>query len=178
MVVLLIDRHAIRYHILVNPTGRLMKWRAVDWCVELNNLFTKARKIYLPQCLTDTFSKVKNGRKGSNRLIEQIILKSPLVQVYRNVQGIIEKNFELTHHTTNHTPPNMKKTFAKLLKHLSLNSPHIVSIGRKSHHQIDNLHNKWGDVVQKMAWGEWEATENDSSESNRAELGDITVELA
>ncbi|KIN93625.1 hypothetical protein M404DRAFT_35937 [Pisolithus tinctorius Marx 270] len=34
-------RHAIRYHILVNPTGRPMKWRAVDWCVELNNLFTK-----------------------------------------------------------------------------------------------------------------------------------------
>lgn len=37
------SRHAIRYHLLVNPTGRKMKWRAVDWCVELNNLFTKVR---------------------------------------------------------------------------------------------------------------------------------------
>lgn len=32
-----IDRHAIRYHILINPTGHPMKWRAMDWCVELNN---------------------------------------------------------------------------------------------------------------------------------------------
>ncbi|KIK21475.1 hypothetical protein PISMIDRAFT_12245 [Pisolithus microcarpus 441] len=57
-------RHAIRYHILVNLTGRPMKWRAVDWCVELNNLFTK----------------VKNGGKNSNRSVERIILESPLVQ--------------------------------------------------------------------------------------------------
>jgi len=35
------DSRAVRYHILVNPTGQPMKWRAVDWCVELNNLFTK-----------------------------------------------------------------------------------------------------------------------------------------
>lgn len=29
---------------LVNPTGKEKKWRGVDWCVELNNLFTKVRK--------------------------------------------------------------------------------------------------------------------------------------
>ncbi|KAF9234422.1 hypothetical protein BU15DRAFT_14021, partial [Melanogaster broomeanus] len=103
-----------------------MKWRAVDWCVELNNLFTK----------------VKNGGKGSNRSIERIILESPLVQVYRNVQGIIERNFELTHLTTNHAAPDMKKTFMKLLKHLALNSPHEVTIGRKSHHGISDLHDE------------------------------------
>ena len=102
---------------------------------------------------------------------------SPLVQVYQNVQGLVEKNFELTHHTTNHVPPNMKKPFTKLLKHLSLNSPHIVSMGRKSHHQIDDLHNKWGDMTQKIACGECETKENDSSESNRAEVDNITVEL-
>lgn len=34
-------RHAVRYHILVNPTGKDKKWRGVDWCVELNNLYTK-----------------------------------------------------------------------------------------------------------------------------------------
>ena len=93
---------------------------------------------------------------------------------------MIEKNFELTHHTTNHAPPDMKKTFAKLLKHLSLNSPHIVSMGRKSRHQIDDLHNKWGDTAQKIMHGEWEAMENknNSSENSRAEPDDITIELA
>ena len=120
---------------------------------------------------------MKNGGKGSNRSVEWIILELPLVKVYRNVQGLVEKNFKLTHHTTNHAPPNMKKTFAKFLKHLSLNSPHIVSMGRKSHHQIDDLHNKWGDMTQKIACGECETKENDSSESNRAEVDNITVEL-
>ena len=91
---------------------------------------------------------------------------------------MVKKNFELTHHTTNHRPPDMKKTFAKLLKHLSLNFLHIVSIGRKTCHQIDDLHNKWGEMAQKAACSEWEVTENDTSENNRAELDDITAELA
>ncbi|KAG1906319.1 uncharacterized protein F5891DRAFT_1182571 [Suillus fuscotomentosus] len=38
-------KHAVRYHILVNPTGKPMKWRAVDWCVELNNLFMKVHQL-------------------------------------------------------------------------------------------------------------------------------------
>ncbi|KAF8430434.1 hypothetical protein L210DRAFT_3651858 [Boletus edulis BED1] len=41
---------AVCYHLLVNPMGQPMKWRGVDWCIELNNLFTK----------------VKNGGKGPN----------------------------------------------------------------------------------------------------------------
>jgi hypothetical protein len=32
---------AIRYNILINPTGKAGKFRGVDWCVELNNLYTK-----------------------------------------------------------------------------------------------------------------------------------------
>ncbi|KAG1804312.1 uncharacterized protein BJ212DRAFT_1254452, partial [Suillus subaureus] len=34
-------RHAVHYHVLINPNGKVMRWQAVDWCVELNNLFTK-----------------------------------------------------------------------------------------------------------------------------------------
>ncbi|KAI6097502.1 hypothetical protein F5141DRAFT_1011335, partial [Pisolithus sp. B1] len=37
----LIDRCAICYHILINPMGHPTKWQAMDWCIELNNLFTK-----------------------------------------------------------------------------------------------------------------------------------------
>jgi hypothetical protein len=32
---------AIRMNILINPTGQPGKFRAVDWAVELLNLFTK-----------------------------------------------------------------------------------------------------------------------------------------
>ncbi|KAI6016331.1 hypothetical protein BKA83DRAFT_4022066, partial [Pisolithus microcarpus] len=34
-------KHTIWYHWPVNPTGKEMKWHAIDWCIELNNLFTK-----------------------------------------------------------------------------------------------------------------------------------------
>lgn len=45
----MLDRKAIRMNILVNPSGKKRKWRAVDWVVEHNNLFTKVR---LAVCLT------------------------------------------------------------------------------------------------------------------------------
>ncbi|KAI5985174.1 hypothetical protein EDD15DRAFT_2125977, partial [Pisolithus albus] len=112
--------------ILINPTGHPTKWRVVDWCVELNNLFTK----------------VKNGGKGSNRSVKQIIMESPLVQVYRNLQVSVQQNFGHTHLATNHTPPDMKKTFAKVQERLALNSPHEIIPGRKSHYQVEDLGDK------------------------------------
>ncbi|KAI6017947.1 hypothetical protein BKA83DRAFT_4464994 [Pisolithus microcarpus] len=112
-------RHAIRYHILVNLTGRPMKWRAVDWCVELNNLFTK----------------VKNGGKNSNRSVERIILESPLVQVYRNLQGLVQRDFSHAHLTTSHAPPDMRQTFRKI-QHQQ------ITYLLKSHHQVEDLQDK------------------------------------
>ena len=47
-------RRAIRYSILVNPTGKKGKFHAIDWCVEFNNLFMK----------------VINGSKYSNHTID------------------------------------------------------------------------------------------------------------
>ncbi|KAG1892850.1 uncharacterized protein F5891DRAFT_986368 [Suillus fuscotomentosus] len=108
-------RRAIRYHILVNPTGKETSWRAVDWCVELNNLFTK----------------VKNGGKGPNRTVERIFLESPLVHAYRNAQTMIQKNFLLAHLTAKHAGPNMRKTFELLSIQLAKQSPHIPTPSRK-----------------------------------------------
>ncbi|KIK75245.1 hypothetical protein PAXRUDRAFT_786856 [Paxillus rubicundulus Ve08.2h10] len=94
-------KRAVRYHILVNPTGKEKKWCAVDWCVELNNLFTKAQQ-------------VKNGGKVSNHTVERILLESPLVQVYRNIQTLIQKNFDHTHLSSKHGDVDMAKSFKKL----------------------------------------------------------------
>ncbi|KIK75702.1 hypothetical protein PAXRUDRAFT_93458, partial [Paxillus rubicundulus Ve08.2h10] len=96
--------------ILVNPTGKVMKWCAVDWCVELSNLFMK----------------VKNGGKGSNRTVQRILLESPLVQVYHNIQWMVQQTFEHTHLTTNRADLDMTKTFSKMLEQFALNSPHVV----------------------------------------------------
>ncbi|KAI5999218.1 hypothetical protein EDD15DRAFT_2135981, partial [Pisolithus albus] len=112
--------------ILINPTGHPTKWRAVDWCVELNNLFTK----------------VKNGGKGSNRSVERIIMESPLVEVYRKLQTSVQKNFGHTHLATNHSPPDMRKTYEKVQERLALNSPHKMLPGRTSRYQVDDLGDK------------------------------------
>ncbi|KIJ09813.1 hypothetical protein PAXINDRAFT_17114 [Paxillus involutus ATCC 200175] len=158
-------KRAIRYHMLVNPNGKVLKWRAVDWCVKLNNLFTK----------------VKNGGKGSNRTVERILLESPLVQVYRNIQGMIQKNFDHSHLTTKHGDPNMKKTFDKLLEKFALNSPHVVSVGRKSQHEIMDLNDKGREMMERAETAQGEGGEGrdeggDEGE-DRALLEDVVVEL-
>ncbi|KAG1883257.1 hypothetical protein F4604DRAFT_1502555, partial [Suillus subluteus] len=124
-------RQAIRYHILGNPTGKGTSWRAVDWCVELNNLFTK----------------VKNGGKGPNHMVERIFLESPLVQAYRNAQTMIQKNFLLAHLTLKHTRPNMRKTFELLSIQLAKQSPHIPSPSRKSRFLIVDLIDKGREMM-------------------------------
>ncbi|KIO00028.1 hypothetical protein M404DRAFT_153560 [Pisolithus tinctorius Marx 270] len=159
-------RHAIHYHILVNPTGRPMKWRAVDWCVKLNNLFTK----------------VKNGGKGSNCSVERIILESPLVQVYRNLQGLVQQNFSHMHLTTSHAAPDMRKTFAKIQERLVLNSPHVVCLGRKTRHQVEDLYDKGREMMENAMRGEV-LVENEGDagdifeEFEGSALDDIMVEL-
>ncbi|KIJ58559.1 hypothetical protein HYDPIDRAFT_102417 [Hydnomerulius pinastri MD-312] len=147
---------------LVNPTGKVMKWQAVDWCVELNNLFTK----------------VKNGGKGPNRTVERIFLESPLVQVYRNVQSLIQKNFDHTHLTTRHGDPDMTKTFDVLRKWLAKNSLHVVSPGRKSQYGVQDLFDKGREMMEKAAHGEAvdEDEGNDEGEG-RANMEDVIVEL-
>ncbi|KAI6126585.1 hypothetical protein F5141DRAFT_982122, partial [Pisolithus sp. B1] len=112
--------------ILINPMGHPMKWQAMDWCVELNNLFMK----------------VKNRGKGSNQSVEKIVLESPLVQVYQNLQALVQQDFSHTHLTTSHMPPDTRKTFTKVQEQLALNSLHKVSSGRKSHYQVDELGDK------------------------------------
>ncbi|KAG1736672.1 uncharacterized protein EDB91DRAFT_1337407 [Suillus paluster] len=155
-------KRTVRYHILINPNGKAMKWRAVDWCVELNNLFTK----------------VKNGGKGSNRTVERIFLESPLVQAYRNIQVMVQKNFLHAHLTTNHAAPNMTKTFEGLSIKMAAQSPHTVVLGRKTRCEIPDLIDKGRDMMEKAARGEStnEFSEMDVREEG-AEIEDILMEL-
>ncbi|KAF8120000.1 hypothetical protein EV363DRAFT_1408618 [Boletus edulis] len=149
-------KRAIRYHLLVNPTGRPMKWRAVD-------------------CIAH---QVKNGGKGSNRTVERIILESPLVQVYRNLQKIVETNFDLTHLTTNHAAPVMAKTFKVLQDKLLSSTPHIVRCGRKSRHIIDDLGDKGLALLEKgIQWEANEDTKGLEDSEDKAELEDVLADI-
>ncbi|KAG2050831.1 hypothetical protein BDR06DRAFT_891007, partial [Suillus hirtellus] len=149
--------------ILINPTGKPMKWHAVDWCVELNNLFTK----------------VKNGRTGSNHTIEQIFIELPLVQAYQNTQAIVQKNFLHAHLTTDHAAPNMIKSFQGLSNKMVAQSPHTVVLGRKTCCEIPDLVDKGREMVEKAAWGEGNNESNVEMEvrGEGAEMEDILIEL-
>jgi hypothetical protein len=117
------SRHAIRYSMLINPTGMKGKFRAVDWCVELNNLFTK----------------VINGGKFSIHTVDRILLESPLVQVYCNLHEAFQKHFLHTHLSSRKSEANMVQTFAELCKHFKKYQPYNIQLGCSSKMCISEL---------------------------------------
>ncbi|KAG1862649.1 hypothetical protein F4604DRAFT_1957361 [Suillus subluteus] len=145
-------KRAVCYHILINPTGKKGKFRGVDWCVELNNLFTK----------------VINGGKGLNRTVARIILESPLVQIYRNLHGNFQSNFLHNNLSTQHGESNMAKTFQALCTYMAGHSANEVKHRRKSHHRVPDL----------LAKGQELMSAGDGVDIvDRAEEGDVDVDM-
>ncbi|KAF8986463.1 hypothetical protein BDQ17DRAFT_1259648 [Cyathus striatus] len=142
-------KKAVHYNILINPTGKPGKFRAVDWCVELNNLFTK----------------VEYGGSSSNHTVDHIIKESPLVEAYRSIRTSIEQNFALSHLTSAHTDPDMTKTFDVLRQHLEHHKPHRRVLGCKSKYCIPDPIEKGMNLFLKenMVTG---------ADGNRGEVGD------
>ncbi|KAG1779313.1 hypothetical protein EV702DRAFT_1178476 [Suillus placidus] len=157
-------KRAVRYDIMVNPTGKKGKFRGVDWCVELNNLFTK----------------VINGGKGSNHTVPRIIMESPLIQIYRNLHTMFQNDFLHTHKTTQHGEANMSKTFQILCGHMSKHSVNEVVNGRGSHHSIPDILAKGQELMEKSSMdnkdGEQEAAVGEG-EDECPSVDDVAVEL-
>lgn len=128
------------------------------------------------------YYKVKNGGKGPNRTVDHVLLESPLVQVYCNIQVQVQKNFRHTHITTQHSQPDMRRTFDSLCEKLAKSSPHTVLLGRTSSLGIVDLNDKGREMMDKheLPKGELER-EDDSLEEDTAqdiaEMDDVVVEL-
>ncbi|KIJ10040.1 hypothetical protein PAXINDRAFT_164302 [Paxillus involutus ATCC 200175] len=99
----------IRMNLLCNPTGKAFAFRAVDWLVERNNLYTKV---------------IFRGA-GPNGTLEHIIKESPLIEVYRNCHVTMENAFHLQHCTIRHAPPSMTKTIRKLTALIKEKHSHV-----------------------------------------------------
>ncbi|KAG2048470.1 hypothetical protein BDR06DRAFT_895491 [Suillus hirtellus] len=139
------------YHILINPTGKKSKFHRVDWCIELNNLFTK----------------VINGGKGSNCTVACIIFESPLVQIYCNLHGNFQSNFLHNNLLIQHGESNMAKTFQALCTYMRY-STNEVKHGRKSHHRVSDLLAKGQELM---------STGDGVDIVNRAEEGAMDVDV-
>ncbi|KAG6380521.1 hypothetical protein JVT61DRAFT_8685 [Boletus reticuloceps] len=128
----------------------------------------------------DYVVQVKNGGTGPNRTVERILLESPLVQAYRNAQAMIQRNFLHTHLTIKHSDSNMTKTFKGLTTRLEVHSPHMVTIGRKSHHEIIDMMDKGQELMERAIHSEVDSSNNDpiiDSVKETIGLDDVLVEL-
>jgi hypothetical protein len=130
-------RHAIRYNMLVNPTGRPAAFRGVDWVVELLNLYTKS--IF--------------GGQGSNYTKWRVIEESVLVELYRCCHSNIERNFGLTSLTTRHAPPDLTKTVGKMQTYFDSHAPNQHTAGRKTAYSIPDMLNRGQGLVYGAAAG-------------------------
>ncbi|KAG1754913.1 uncharacterized protein EDB91DRAFT_1042621, partial [Suillus paluster] len=110
----------VRTNLLCNPTGKPLAFRAVDWVVKRNNLYTKV---------------IFRGG-GPNGTLDHIIKESPLIEVYRSCHVTMENAFHLQHHTIRHAPPDMTKTIQKLTARIKQKNSHTKKEGRSALHSI------------------------------------------
>lgn len=94
---------------LLNPTGRPDGFCAVDWVVELNNLYTK----------------VVYGGKFSNCTLHLMIKQSPLIEVFCSVHYLIEDWLHITKHTKNHVSHNMENILRRLMMYMKEGNAHV-----------------------------------------------------
>ncbi|KAF9642785.1 hypothetical protein BDM02DRAFT_3105232 [Thelephora ganbajun] len=152
-------------HLLINPTGQLGKFRAVDWAVELLNLFTK-----------DTHS-----GSYSNKTIENILKESPLVEMYRQLGKMIEGNFCMTKKTTKHQGPDMKRTFEEILLLMKTNGTHVMEQGHESRFTVNrNLEIGLESIQQTakgMRVGAGASENNENTQPRGLETGEDNADL-
>ncbi|TFK62852.1 hypothetical protein BDN72DRAFT_872441 [Pluteus cervinus] len=106
----------IRMNLLCNPTGKPHAFRAVDWLVERNNLYTK----------------VIFGGTGSSHTIQHIIKESNLIELYRQCHVTMERGFFLTNRTIHHKHPDMTLTISELRSLIRQHKALIPTPGRSA----------------------------------------------
>ncbi len=150
-------KRAVRYSMLVNPSGKAGCFRATYWCVELANLQTKT---------------IHCG-EGSNHTINRILTESPLIKVYYSIFHTVERNLGLRSLTTRHGKPDMTSTFRALGMYMQKNSPYTFECGRDSEHSIPDVMDKGLQALVVVVG--MDGTERENGE----ELGvSIDVEMA
>ncbi|KAI0040178.1 hypothetical protein FA95DRAFT_1503220, partial [Auriscalpium vulgare] len=145
---------AIRLNWLCNPTGKRGKFRAIDWLVERNNLYTKS--IY--------------GGKNSNHTVSRIIDESAIIETYQSCIDNMETNFQLTSRTVSHTDPGMQRTLAKLAEYIKEHAPHEQKPGRKVAYEIVNKMSKGLDILSEQAIDSEDEMEVDESDRDEDDV--------
>ncbi|KAI0038958.1 hypothetical protein FA95DRAFT_1504832, partial [Auriscalpium vulgare] len=130
-------KRAVRYNCLVNPTGKPNAFRAVDWLVELNNLFTK-----------DTY-----GGSGSNYTKKRVITESILIEIYRACHKKIERDLHLSGLTSAKGKKDLTTTFKKLGDYIRDTSrANEYQRERKTSYSVSNMLDKGVSMYETEGW--------------------------
>ena len=128
----------------------------MDWCIELNNLYTKVSRILhaSPLHVTEYTPKTMNVVAGSNKTMTNLVKESVLIEVFRDCHLTLEKNLVLNHLTTHHTEPDMTATFQALAGAMDRTSPHVHIRGRKALFEIADMIDQGLEGLMASNWGE------------------------
>lgn len=129
-------------NILINPTGCPGKFRAVDWAVELLNLFTKVCQVQTCVSMNAHIQQVTYSGRFSNKSIEHILNESPLIEIYRHLHTVFGENFCISKKSTSNNGPDMTKTYTELLNAIQKEGTHTKVVGRGSDFNAGDLTNK------------------------------------
>ncbi|KAI0717551.1 hypothetical protein C8T65DRAFT_804900 [Cerioporus squamosus] len=155
---------AIRLNWLCNPTGKPDGFRAIDWLVELMNLFTK----------------VVYGSSGYTRTFQLIIKQSPLIELFRTVHTLFQDNFHLLHRSVRHAPPDIKSTINILLDELEKHEAHVYKPNRTADAKLTD-HLREGMYILQTTTGilrdDNTAGQEDDLEAEDKEDIDVEVEV-
>ncbi|KAF8341602.1 uncharacterized protein EI90DRAFT_2881729, partial [Cantharellus anzutake] len=102
------------------PSGKEGTFRAVDWLVELMNLYTK----------------VVYGGSGSGKTINYVISQSSIINAYRQCIEDVESDFHIPEKTLHHAAPDIQSRLDGLRKSLRELRPHRYERGRKAPYEI------------------------------------------
>ncbi|KAF8335733.1 uncharacterized protein EI90DRAFT_3152773 [Cantharellus anzutake] len=152
-------RTAIMRCWLCNPAGKKAGFRAIDWLVELMNLYIKV---------------VYSGT-GSTKTIEYIISQSSIIQAYRTCIEDVEEDYHIPEKTLHHASPDIESRLVAIMKDLRNLRPHKYEKGRTSPTMIEDHFQKGLELFQcGMMWrminrGDLELTD-DTYEIDAADL--------
>ncbi|KII90676.1 hypothetical protein PLICRDRAFT_174059 [Plicaturopsis crispa FD-325 SS-3] len=154
-------KHAIRYHMLVNPTGKPGKFRAPDWVEEKQNLDTK----------------FVHGGKDSNYTKERVQKESTLIQIYRRCHENMAQNLGLAPPIAAHVQADITRTLMLLAAHLQRHEPNTHKPARGTAYSIPNVIDRGEHMLHAMGTGS-AATEVDGEEEGErsVEVDDVAGE--
>jgi hypothetical protein len=143
---------AIRLNWLCNPSGRRDGFRAVDWLVELNNLYIKVSVVVSTVLLLSDVQQVVYSGEGPNRTIKRILDQSGIIEIYRNCHENIENNFEISQRTVNHAKLNMDADIHAMRVALAATKAQEFTDKRKTEMVDDNYIRGYELLGMKKGW--------------------------